>query len=54
VCSWHRDFIAFEPRRQVDRMKRVDEYQRDVVMMSKIDLDNDRTERLKRDKVELA
>ena len=35
-------------------MKRVDEYQRDVVMMSKIDLDNDRAERLKRDKVELA
>jgi hypothetical protein len=32
-------------------MKRVDEYQRDVVMMSKIDLDNQRTEKLKKDKV---
>ena len=32
-------------------MKRVDEYQRDVVMMSKIELDNERTEKLKKDKV---
>jgi hypothetical protein len=35
-------------------MKRVDEYQRDVVMMSKIDLDNERTEKLKKDKVSRA
>jgi hypothetical protein len=32
-------------------MKRVDEYQRDVVMMSKINESDQRTEKLKRDKV---
>jgi hypothetical protein len=37
--------------RQVDRMKRVDEYQRDVVMMSKINESDQRTEKLKKDKV---
>jgi hypothetical protein len=32
-------------------MKRVDEYQRDVVMMSKINQSDERTEKLKREKV---
>ena len=32
-------------------MKRVDEYQRDVVMMSKINESDQRTEKLKKDKV---
>ena len=32
-------------------MKRVDEYQRDVVMMSKINESDARTEKLKKDKV---
>ena len=35
-------------------MKRVDEYQRDVVMMSKINQSDERTEKLKRDKVILS
>jgi hypothetical protein len=32
-------------------MKRVDEYQRDVVMMSKINESDQRTEKLKKDRV---
>jgi hypothetical protein len=32
-------------------MKRVDEYQRDVVMMSKINQSDQRTEKLKKDRV---